>query len=90
MTLACVRRGSHAVGGVLAIAFVGWLGHVGVPAVQDILVLLFAGPRLYPTLSLGNLLTGVVVVTAISLLSPLYPSVLAARVPPVVAMRGKE
>ncbi len=81
---------SGAIGGGLAIAFVGWLGHVGVPAVQDILVLLFAGPRLYPTLSLGNLLTGVVVVTAISLLSTLYPSVLAARVPPVVAMRGKE
>jgi len=77
-------------GGGVAILFVSWLGHVGVPAVQDILVLLFAGPRLYPSLSIGNVVSGVVVVTAISLLSTLYPSLLAARVPPVVAMRGKE
>lgn len=78
------------VGGGGAVLFIGWLGHVGIPAVQDILVLLFAGPRLYPTINAGNILTGVVVIVAISLLSTLYPSLLAAGVQPVVAMRGKD
>lgn len=81
---------SGAVGAGLGAAFIGWLGHVGIPAVADVLVLLFAGPRLYPTFTASNLLVGVGAVTAISLLSTLYPAVLAARVPPVVAMQGKE
>jgi ABC-type lipoprotein release transport system permease subunit len=78
------------IGAALGAGFIGWLGSVGIPAVADILVLLFAGPRLYPSFTATNLAVGVGAVTLISLLSTLYPSVLAARVPPVVAMQGKE
>jgi ABC-type lipoprotein release transport system permease subunit len=70
--------------------FIGWLGHVGVPAIHNTLVLLFAGPRLYPVMSLGNVLFGMASILTISALSTLYPSVLAARVLPVVAMQAKE
>jgi ABC-type lipoprotein release transport system permease subunit len=74
----------------LGVAFIGWLGSVGIPAGADILVLLFAGPRLYPTLDAGNVLFGLVSVVAVSALSTLYPAILAARVQPVVAMTQKE
>jgi ABC-type lipoprotein release transport system permease subunit len=71
-------------------AFIGWLGAVGVPAVHNTLVLLFAGPRLFPELSSWNVIFGMGSILTISALSTLYPSVLAARVPPVVAMQAKE
>jgi ABC-type antimicrobial peptide transport system permease subunit len=71
-------------------AFVGWLGEVGVPAVQDVLVVLFSGPRLYPGYGGEDLALGLVSVLSVSLLSTLYPAALASRVEPVVAMQGKE
>lgn len=73
-----------------AVGFVTWLGQVGIPAGQDVVVVLFAGPRLYPTVDLGNVLFGLGSVVGVSILSTLYPAMLAARVPPVVAMAQKE
>jgi ABC-type antimicrobial peptide transport system permease subunit len=87
MLLGALAGGSGAVAGG---AFITWLGHVGVPAVHNTLVLLFAGPRLYPTFSATNIVFGMGSILSISGLSTLYPSVLAARVPPVVAMQAKE
>jgi len=87
MLLGAIAGGLGAAGGAL---FITWLNHVGVPAVADALVLLFAGPRLYPVFTVSNLLFGMGSILAISALSTLYPSVLAARVPPVVAMQAKE
>jgi ABC-type antimicrobial peptide transport system permease subunit len=81
---------SGGLGALAGAGFIRWLGHVGIPAGTDILVVLFAGPRLYPAMGLGNLLFGVVVILVVSVLSTLYPAFLAARVPPVVAMQGKE
>jgi ABC-type lipoprotein release transport system permease subunit len=77
-------------GAAAGAAFIAWLGHVGVPAVADALVLLFAGPRLYPVFTAWNILFGLGTILTISGLSTLYPSVLAARVLPVVAMQAKE
>jgi len=77
-------------GALLGAGFIAWLGQVGVPAVADILVLLFAGQRLYPTVGVDNVALGMGAIVTISLLSTLYPAALAARVPPVVAMQGKE
>jgi len=77
-------------GAAAGAGFIAWLGNVGVPAVHNTLVLLFAGPRLYPTVSVANLVFGMGSILTISALSTLYPSVLAARVPPVVAMQAKE
>lgn len=79
-----------AVGSGLSLVLVGWLGQVGIPAVEDVLVIMFAGPRLYPSVSALNLVVGMVAVLFISGLSTLYPAALAARVQPVVAMQRKD
>ncbi|MFZ5477644.1 MAG: FtsX-like permease family protein [Myxococcota bacterium] len=85
--LGLASGGSGAAAGA---ALVTWLGSVGVPAPQDIFVLLFAGPRLYPSVGAGNVLFGLGTILGVSVLATLYPARLAASVPPVVAMQGKE
>lgn len=87
MLLGAIAGGLGAAGGAL---FITWLHHVGVPAVADALVLLFAGPRLYPVFTATNIAFGMGSILAISALSTLYPSLLAARVAPVVAMQAKD
>lgn len=77
-------------GCLAAVAFLAWLGQVGIPAVADVLVLLFAGPRLYPEISAANVAMGLGSITVVSVFSTLYPALLAAGVSPVVAMSAKE
>lgn len=77
-------------GAVLGVGLIQYLGAVGIPAPADVIVVLFAGPRLYPHISAANVLFGMATVTLISLLSTFYPSRVAAGIPPVVAMSGKE
>lgn len=78
-------------GSAAAVAIVaGWWGNVGIPAVADILVVLFAGPRLYPTFSAMDIVFAMGTVVGVGLLSTLYPAVLASRIQPIVAMQGKE
>lgn len=79
-----------ALGCLVGVGFITWLGQVGVPAVSDQLVLLFAGPRLYPFITATQLVLGQAVVVLVALLSTLYPALLASRVQPIVAMQGKE
>lgn len=79
------------VGAALGAGVVSWLGVVGIPAgTTDVLVLLFAGPRLYPSFGVSNLVIGLVVILLVSLVSTLYPARIAARVQPVVAMQAKD
>ena len=79
------------VGAALGAGVVSWLGVVGIPAgTTDVLVLLFAGPRLYPSFGVSNLVVGLVVILLVSLVSTLYPARIAARVQPVVAMQAKD
>lgn len=77
-------------GAAAGAAFVTWLGQVGIPAPSEVLVVLFAGPRLFPSVGVGNLTFGIAVIVVVSVLSTLYPALVAARVAPVVAMQGKE
>jgi ABC-type lipoprotein release transport system permease subunit len=77
-------------GAASASALILWLGQVGVPAVADILVLVFAGRHLYPQVAPANVGLGLASILVISLAATLYPAFLATRVPPVVAMQGKE
>lgn len=77
-------------GAGLGAAIVSWLGKAGIPAVSDQLVLLFAGPRLYPSTTPGQLVAGVIIVLFVAVLSTVYPALLASRIPPIVAMQGKE
>ncbi|MCK6506625.1 FtsX-like permease family protein [Myxococcota bacterium] len=81
---------SGALGALAAVGLIAWLHQVGIPAFQDVLVLLFAGPRLYPTVGPQQVVFGLVTVTAVGVVSALYPALLASRVQPIVAMRGKE
>jgi ABC-type lipoprotein release transport system permease subunit len=78
------------IGAGLAVATISWLGNVGVPAPSGILVLLFGGPRLYPTIGADDVMFATLTITLVAVLSTLYPARLAARVPPIVAMQGRE
>lgn len=77
-------------GAAFGVLLIQYLGVVGIPAPADVLVVLFAGPRLYPHIQATNVLFGMGVVSLISLLSTFYPSRIAAGISPVVAMSGKE
>ena len=87
VVLGALAGGLGALGAAL---FTGYLGVVGIPAPMDQFVLLFGGPRLYPLCGADDVLFGVVSVVGVSVLSALYPAVVAARVQPVVAMAPKE
>ena len=65
-------------------------GVKGLPAANDVMVFLFAGPRLYPTLELGHVLFALATVTVVAVVSTLYPARLATRVTPLVAMQEAE
>lgn len=77
-------------GGALALAVVGWLHAVGLPAANDVLVFLFAGPRLYPELQLLHVVVAALLVSLVALISTLYPAWLAMRVTPLEAMQDAE
>lgn len=83
-----------AIAGLLAAgasgALIAWLHHVGIPAGQDIMVVLYAGRRLYPVIGAGNVLTGLSLILLVSAAATIYPALLAAGVPPIVAMQSKE
>jgi len=66
-----------------------WLGEVGIPAWQQVLVFLFGGPRLYPTFGPSQALWALVAVAAVTVISALYPATMAARVQPVEAMQDE-
>lgn len=85
--LGLVAGGLGALAGVGVVAV---LGEVGIPAVADILVLVFGGPRLYPTWSPLAVVGGIGIVVLFALVSAASPTLLATRVSPVVAMSPKE
>ncbi len=79
-----------AIGVGLGAGIVGWLGHIGIPAPNDTMVFLFGGPRMYPWLSpmhVGFALGLVIIVTVVS---TIYPAMLATRVTPLEAMQDKD
>ena len=63
---------------------------MGIPAPADVLIFLFAGPRLYPEVGPGNVLLGLILNVVVSLLATLYPATIATRIQPVVAMSPRE
>ena len=79
-----------ALGAGVGLAVVGVLHAVGIPAAADILVLVFAGPRLYPVVSSPWVLQSIGLVVLVALVSALQPTLLAARTSPAVAMSPKE
>jgi ABC-type lipoprotein release transport system permease subunit len=77
-------------GAVVAVAFVAWLHQVGIPAPADVFQVIFGGPRLHPTVTIGNVLAGLFATLVVAVFATLYPARLAVGVQPVVAMQGKE
>ncbi|MFH0902391.1 MAG: FtsX-like permease family protein [Pseudomonadota bacterium] len=77
-------------GAGLAVGAIKYFGTVGIPANSDVLVFLFSGPRLFPAVGAGNVVAGLVIIMAVSLVATLYPAFVATRIPPVVAMQPKE
>ncbi len=75
-------------GALVAAGLVSWLGDVGIPAANDVMVFLFSGPRLHPTMALGHAVGATVVILFVGMVATLYPARLATRVSPLEAMRG--
>jgi ABC-type antimicrobial peptide transport system permease subunit len=78
------------IGCLLGGGIVAYAGKVGLPAVNDVLVFLFAGPRLYPFLAASHIVITLVVVLMVTVVSTLYPALLATRVTPLEAMQDAE
>lgn len=78
------------VGALAGVAFIFWLHEVGIPAPADIFQVIFGGPRLYPTVTVSNIIAGLVATLVVAVFATLYPARLAVGVQPVVAMQGKE
>lgn len=78
------------VGAALGVGMVTLLGRSGIPAINDQIVFLFAGPRLYPSWEPAQVVLGIALVLVVAVISTVYPAVLGSRVPPIVAMQGKE
>jgi len=77
-------------GALASVLLMRYLGHTGLPALSDEMHFFFSGPRLFPSISAANLIAGYVMVLGVSVLSTLYPAILATRVSPVKAMQAAE
>lgn len=69
---------------------IAFLGAVGIPAEGDALTFLFSGPKLFPAIRLSNVLGGLVSILFVSAVAAFFPSLIATKVKPAVAMQAKE
>jgi ABC-type lipoprotein release transport system permease subunit len=74
--------------GVGAVWLLGALG--GIPATNDQVYFFFSGPTLVPRLGAASLGISLLIVLVVSVLSGLYPALLATRVAPVEAMQSDD
>ena len=78
------------VGLLLGSGLVAALHAHGIGATSAQLYFFFSGPRLFPVLHGSNLVLAFSVVLGVSLLSTLYPALIATRVSPLTAMQTDE
>ncbi|MBL8917700.1 MAG: ABC transporter permease [Myxococcaceae bacterium] len=78
------------VGILLGSAAMAWLHAKGIPAPNDVAYFFFSGPRLLPELSTTNLVVALVIIFLVTLLSTLFPAVIATRISPLRAMQADE
>lgn len=81
---------SGAVGALLGIGLLVWLGRVGIPAVTLELSFFFSGPRLFPTVTADQVAFAFLTVLIVSIISSIYPAWLAMRVSPREAMAAED
>jgi ABC-type antimicrobial peptide transport system permease subunit len=82
--------GAGGLGALVGAGFILWLHATGIPAPNDVLVFLFAGPKLFPMVGVTNIGLALLATVVVSVAATLYPARLATRIQPVVAMQGKE
>lgn len=78
------------IGTFLAWSVTLWLRSIGIPAVHDVLVFLFSGSRLFPSVNVMYMIMGPFVVMLLASLSALYPALYAASTSPATAMQEIE
>ncbi len=78
------------VGALAGAGVIAWLGSVGIPAANEIMVFIFSGNRLYPTVGAEHIALALVIILVASLISTWYPARVATRIEPIEAMRGAE
>jgi ABC-type lipoprotein release transport system permease subunit len=81
---------SGAVGALLGIGLLVWLGRVGIPAVTLELSFFFSGPRLFPSVTPEQVMFSFITVLIVSVISSIYPAWLAMRVSPREAMSAED
>jgi ABC-type lipoprotein release transport system permease subunit len=87
LALGLITGGLGALGGAGLILY--W-NNIGLPAPNEFFIFFFGGPRLFPEVGLANLGFGLVVILVVSIISTLYPALIATRVQPVEAMQARE
>jgi ABC-type lipoprotein release transport system permease subunit len=78
--------------GALLGAGVVWLIRAagGIPATNDQLYFFYSGPSLVPRLGAGSLAVSLAIVLVVSVLSGVYPALIASRVTPLEAMQADD
>jgi len=77
-------------GTVAGSLIVGYLGQVGIPAMNDFLYFFFSGPRLFPALGAGSVIGAMTIIVVVATISALYPALMASKVSPLTAMQAEE
>ncbi len=77
-------------GASLGIVLLVVIGQTGIPATTDMMTFFFSGDRLFPNCEAAGVTQALCVVLCVSLVSGLYPALLAMRVSPALAMAGKD
>lgn len=72
--------------GLGGLAVAGLRAAGGVPAYSDLLFFLFSGPALLPKMGGGSVVASLLLVVGVSIVSALYPALIAMKVTPVEAM----
>lgn len=78
------------VGALLGALLLNTLSSYGIPATTDFTRFIFGGEALRPALEPHHLLWALSAIVVATLLSTLYPALVAARVSPITAMQAKE
>ncbi|MBP6217074.1 MAG: ABC transporter permease [Oligoflexales bacterium] len=77
-------------GSLFAFITLKGLSVIGIPAVHEVLVFMFSGPRLFPAPEGFYLVLGPFLISLLAMMAALYPAMFAAAIPPAVAMQEKE
>lgn len=81
---------SGAVGAILGTLLLVFLGRVGIPATTEQMSFFFSGPRLFPSVTVAEIVFALGTVLIVSMISSIYPAWLAMRVSPREAMQSED